>query len=95
MNDVPEHGRPSALIWLHLLREGEFKSSAEIRYDLRDHHFAKFDTTLKGLRDRGIVSVRKVEGKWARYGVTLACRVPQGLTVAEVLEAAAEAARAG
>ena len=94
MNDDIERG-PTALIWLHLLNAGEFQQASEIHYALREHHFANFYTTLKALRDTGAVATRKVQGKWARYGVTPTCRVPQGVKVAEVLEAAAINTSAG
>lgn len=89
MSGEPEHERPARLIWLYLLRAGEFQYRAQIREGLRDHYFARFDATLRGMREVGSVSVRETGGRSLRYGVTPTCQVPQGISVAEVMEAAA------
>ena len=89
MNDDAEHERPARLIWLYLLRAGEFQYRAEIREGLKDHYFARFDATLRGMREVGSVSVRETGGRSLRYGVTPTCRVPRGISVSEVMEAAA------
>lgn len=78
----------SGKLWLALLKEGGRKSAREAA-DLTSH----YDTTVAGSLLKSMEkcgSVRKFPvtpgSRNIKYGVTLQCRVPIGVTIGEILD---------
>lgn len=78
-----ETSAPARAIWLHLLRQGGFHSTGEISKALSDTTvFANLYATVAEMARSGAVIKRGQQ-----YGVTVACRVPRGVSVGDVTEA--------
>jgi hypothetical protein len=78
----------TARIWLWLLKEGGRHAAVEVANGCELLDTAAAFTLLRSMTEYGSAMRWQVEGKrGSRYGVTPGCRVPQGVTVRELMDA--------
>lgn len=84
----------SARVWLWMMKEGGRHAPPEIVKGCGLLDPAAASTLLTGMVNSGAAVRYQTEGKrGSRYGVTPGCKVPHGVTVRELMDAAlAEAA---
>lgn len=77
-------------IWLHLLREGGRWSTAEIALALKLNPKRVMTILLNMVRTNAVQRWEKTPSPKSRvrYGVTSTCAIPQGVTLADVVELA-------
>ncbi len=75
------------LVWLHILKEGGRWSTSDIRKATNEDG-TLISQAVKDMSDNGylIRYDRKAFGEALAYGVTAACKVPRGVTIADLLE---------
>lgn len=76
----------TALVWLHLLKEGGRHATAEIATVVHSTS-ETLAVVLTRLTDAGSLCryEKSEKGDRVRYGVTAACKVPRGISIGEIL----------
>lgn len=83
---MAEQNGVSAKLWLALLKEGGRHSATEVATLIEESNSAGVHQLLASLvATRSLRKFEKLPGGRVQFGVTAACRVPRGVTIADVL----------
>lgn len=79
----------TARIWLWMMKEGGRHTPIQVAHACELMDTAAANSLLRSMTECGSVMRWQTEGvKGFRYGVTPSCRIPLGLTVRDVMDAA-------
>lgn len=87
MNNTADKGI-TCTVWLHMLREGGRWKVGELAQEV-DRDQTELRGLLRSMNNSGHVARFEKDGeaKWVQYGITAACKVPVGVTLAEMASA--------